>query len=77
MPIYEYLCDCGHLFEILTTIHKHKNRKKCEQCGKMAVQTIHPAVGRFKNEEYGHFEPSFDRPYARVDANPWTDDTSK
>lgn len=33
MPIYEYKCpECGHKFEILTTIEK-RDEAVCEACG--------------------------------------------
>jgi len=77
MPLYEYECPHGHRFEKLLLLKDHKNTATCETCGEEALQTFSPAVTRFKNEKYNTWEPSFDRPYAPVSANPWRDDTDR
>lgn len=77
MPIYEYLCPNGHRTERLVPLSGHCTVIPCPECRATAEQTLSGAVLKFRNEKYGHFMSSFDSPYAKVDANPWTDDTDE
>lgn len=57
MPIYEYKCDNGHVFE---TIQKMTDEplRECEECGAPAARVLTPPAIHFKgsgfhNTDYG------------------------
>lgn len=77
MPLYQYECKNGHRVEHLLPVHERHSVTKCGDCGAECSLRMCPPVTRFKNEKYNTWEPSFERPYAPVDGNPWLDDTDK
>ena len=38
MPIYEYKCPNGHLYEVLEPITSEKKTDKCPKCGDESVK---------------------------------------
>src|SRR5918998_3187682 len=57
MPIYEYRCDNGHLFEVLQKITEDPVTR-CEQCEAPVQRVFHPIAVHFKgsgfyNTDYG------------------------
>ena len=57
MPIYEYRCEDGHLFEVMQKITEDPVTK-CEQCGAPVQRVFHPVAVHFKgsgfyNTDYG------------------------
>ena len=57
MPIYEYRCDNGHLFEVMQKITEDPVTV-CEQCGAAVQRVFHPIAVHFKgsgfyNTDYG------------------------
>ena len=57
MPIYEYRCDNGHLFEVMQKITEDPVTT-CEQCGAPVQRVFHPVAVHFKgsgfyNTDYG------------------------
>ncbi len=57
MPIYEYRCGNGHLFEVLQKI-TDEPVTKCEECGAPVQRVFHPVAIHFKgsgfhNTDYG------------------------
>src|ERR687885_765899 len=57
MPIYEYRCDNGHLFEVMQRITDDPVTT-CEQCGAAVQRVFHPVAVHFKgsgfyNTDYG------------------------
>ncbi|MBW2059193.1 MAG: zinc ribbon domain-containing protein [Deltaproteobacteria bacterium] len=42
MPIYEYQCEGGHIFEVLQGINDAEVRE-CKYCGKRAHRVLSPA----------------------------------
>ncbi len=57
MPIYEYRCDNGHLFEVMQRITDDPVTA-CEQCGAAVQRVFHPVAVHFKgsgfyNTDYG------------------------
>jgi putative FmdB family regulatory protein len=57
MPIYEYRCDNGHLFEVMQKITEDPVTT-CEECGAPVQRVFHPVAVHFKgsgfyNTDYG------------------------
>src|SRR5436190_20136158 len=57
MPIYEYRCEEGHLFEVMQRITDDPVTS-CEQCGAPVQRVFHPVAVHFKgsgfyNTDYG------------------------
>jgi putative FmdB family regulatory protein len=57
MPIYEYKCDNGHVFEVMQRM-TDPPVKKCEECGAPVQRVFHPVAVHFKgkgfyNTDYG------------------------
>ena len=57
MPIYEYRCDNGHLFEVMQKITADPVTA-CEECGAPVQRVFHPIAVHFKgsgfyNTDYG------------------------
>lgn len=40
MPSYHYKCPNSHFFHYHCGIYKHKNKRKCPECGKMGAQVL-------------------------------------
>ncbi|HET8813345.1 MAG TPA: FmdB family zinc ribbon protein [Solirubrobacterales bacterium] len=57
MPIYEYKCDNGHVFEVIQRMTDEPLRE-CEECGAHASRVLTPPAIHFKgsgfhNTDYG------------------------
>ncbi len=57
MPIYEYKCDNGHVFEVIQKMSDEPLRE-CEECGAHASRVLTPPAIHFKgsgfhNTDYG------------------------
>jgi putative FmdB family regulatory protein len=57
MPIYEYKCDNGHVFDVIQRI-VDEPLSKCQECGAHAERVLHPVAVHFKgsgfyNTDYG------------------------
>ena len=57
MPIYEYKCDKGHVFEVIQRM-TDEAVTECEECGAPAVRVLHSPAVHFKgsgfyNTDYG------------------------
>jgi putative FmdB family regulatory protein len=57
MPIYEYKCDNGHVFEVIQRM-ADEPLTKCEECGAPAARVLTPPAIHFKgsgfhNTDYG------------------------
>ena len=57
MPIYEYRCDNGHLFEVMRKISEGP-LTECVECGAPVVKVLHSPAVHFKgsgfyNTDYG------------------------
>jgi putative FmdB family regulatory protein len=57
MPIYEYRCENGHLFEVLQKM-TDSPVTECEECGAPVQRVFHPVAVHFKgsgfyNTDYG------------------------
>ena len=57
MPIYEYRCENGHLFEVMQKITEEPVTQ-CEECGAPVSRVFHPIAVHFKgsgfyNTDYG------------------------
>ena len=57
MPIYEYKCENGHVFDVMQRMSEEP-LTKCEECGAPAVRVLHSPAVHFKgsgfyNTDYG------------------------
>jgi putative FmdB family regulatory protein len=57
MPIYEYLCDRGHRFDVMQRM-SDEALTSCEVCGAPVQRVLHPVAVHFKgsgfyNTDYG------------------------
>lgn len=57
MPIYEYKCTKGHVFDVMQSFHDEP-LTKCEICGSPVQKVFHPVSVHFKgsgfyNTDYG------------------------
>jgi putative FmdB family regulatory protein len=57
MPIYEYKCTNGHLFDVIQRM-SDEALTECQECGAPAERVLHPVAIHFKgsgfhNTDYG------------------------
>jgi putative FmdB family regulatory protein len=57
MPIYEYKCENGHVFDVIQRM-TDEALTECQECGAPAVRVLHPVAVHFKgsgfyNTDYG------------------------
>jgi len=57
MPIYEYKCDNGHVFDVIQRM-ADEPLTECTECGAPASRVLHPVAVHFKgsgfyNTDYG------------------------
>jgi len=57
MPIYEYKCDNGHVFDVIQKM-SDEALSECQECDAPAVRVLHPVAVHFKgsgfyNTDYG------------------------
>jgi putative FmdB family regulatory protein len=57
VPIYEYKCENGHVFDVIQKM-SDESLTECQECGAPAVRVLHPVAVHFKgsgfyNTDYG------------------------
>lgn len=57
MPIYEYKCENGHVFDVIQKM-SDEALTECQECGAPAQRVLHPVAVHFKgsgfyNTDYG------------------------
>lgn len=57
MPIYEYKCEKGHVFDVIQKM-SDEPLTECQECGAPAERVLHPVAVHFKgsgfyNTDYG------------------------
>jgi putative FmdB family regulatory protein len=57
MPIYEYKCENGHVFDVIQKMSDDP-LSECQECGAPAKRVLHPVAVHFKgsgfyNTDYG------------------------
>jgi putative FmdB family regulatory protein len=57
MPIYEYKCENGHIFDVIQKM-SDEPLSACQECGAPAERVLHPVAVHFKgsgfyNTDYG------------------------
>ena len=57
MPIYEYKCANGHVFDVIQKM-SDESLSECQECGAPAERVLHPVAIHFKgsgfhNTDYG------------------------
>ncbi|MGC9219836.1 MAG: FmdB family zinc ribbon protein [Solirubrobacteraceae bacterium] len=51
MPIYEYKCDAGHVFEVIQSF-RDEPLVSCEVCGAPVQKVLYPAAIHFKGSGF-------------------------
>lgn len=49
MPVYDYLCRCGHMDMDIRCISDREQGPKCTQCGEQMKLTVSPVKGIVRN----------------------------
>jgi putative FmdB family regulatory protein len=66
MPIYEYKCDNGHVFDVIQKI-SDEPLSECQECGAPAQRVLHPVAVHFKGS--GFYNTDYGRKKAGAAAN--------
>src|SRR3954468_13566169 len=56
MPIYEYKCENGHVFDVIQKM-SDEPLTECQECGAPAVRVLHPVAVHFKGS--GFYNPDY------------------
>ncbi|MGZ5314906.1 MAG: FmdB family zinc ribbon protein, partial [Solirubrobacterales bacterium] len=67
MPIYEYRCENGHLFEVMQGMSDDPV-SACEECGAQVERVFHPVAVHFKGSGF------YTTDYAKKGASKTSDD---
>ncbi|MEX2449165.1 MAG: FmdB family zinc ribbon protein [Solirubrobacterales bacterium] len=51
MPIYEYKCDNGHVFDLIQRM-SDEALTECQECGAPAQRVLHPVAIHFKGSGF-------------------------
>ncbi len=51
MPIYEYKCDNGHVFDVIQKM-SDEPLDECQECGAPARRVLHPVAIHFKGSGF-------------------------
>lgn len=51
MPIYEYKCDNGHVFDVIQRM-ADEALTECQECGAPAQRVLHPVAIHFKGSGF-------------------------
>lgn len=51
MPIYEYKCDNGHVFDVIQRMSDDP-LTECQECGAHAERVLHPVAIHFKGSGF-------------------------
>lgn len=51
MPIYEYKCDNGHVFDVIQKM-SDEALTECQECGAPAQRVLHPVAIHFKGSGF-------------------------
>ena len=51
MPIYEYKCDNGHVFDVIQRM-SDEALTECQECGAPAERVLHPVAVHFKGSGF-------------------------
>lgn len=51
MPIYEYKCESGHVFDVIQRM-ADEALTECQECGAPAVRVLHPVAIHFKGSGF-------------------------
>src|SRR5665811_585999 len=51
MPIYEYKCDSGHVFDVIQRM-SDEALTECQECGARAARVLHPVAIHFKGSGF-------------------------
>jgi putative FmdB family regulatory protein len=51
MPIYEYKCENGHVFDVIQRM-ADEALTECQDCGAPAVRVLHPVAIHFKGSGF-------------------------
>ena len=74
MPIYEYRCSNGHLFEVMQSMSDDPVTK-CQTCGAPVERVFHPVAVHFKGS--GFYTTDYGRNRAGASSDSGSKDESK
>lgn len=63
MPIYEYRCDNGHVFDVIQRMADDP-LTECQECGAPAVRVLHPVAIHFKGSGFHNTDYKTKKPAA-------------
>jgi putative FmdB family regulatory protein len=66
MPIYEYKCENGHVFDVIQKMSDDP-LGECQECGAPAERVLHPVAVHFKGS--GFYNTDYGRKNAGAGAN--------
>ena len=66
MPIYEYKCENGHVFDVIQKM-SDEPLAECQECGAPAERVLHPVAVHFKGS--GFYNTDYGRKKAGAGAN--------
>jgi putative FmdB family regulatory protein len=80
MPIYEYKCENGHVFDVIQKM-ADEALTECQECGVPAVRVLHPVAVHFKgsgfyNTDYGKKKGAGNGAAAETSSETKSSDTS-
>lgn len=81
MPIYEYKCENGHVFDVIQKM-SDEALTECQECGAPAVRVLHPVAVHFKgsgfyNTDYGRKKSGGDGSGSEGSGDSKSSDSSK
>lgn len=80
MPLYEYKCEKGHVFEVMQSF-SDEPLTECEECGAPAQRVLHAPAVHFKgkgfyNTDYGTRKRQREKAASKSKAEPKSDSGS-
>jgi putative FmdB family regulatory protein len=81
VPIYEYKCDNGHVFDVIQKM-SDEPLSECNECGAPAARVLHPVAVHFKgsgfyNTDYGKKKAAADGGAKESKADSGSSDSKK
>ena len=74
MPIYEYKCENGHVFDVIQKM-SDEPLTECQECGAPAVRVLHPVAVHFKGS--GFYNTDYGKKKKGAGANGGSDSSSE
>jgi len=75
MPIYEYKCTNGHVFDVIQRM-SDEPLSECQECGAPAERVLHPVAIHFKGSGFHNTDYGKKKVSATADASDGSKDSS-